>query len=193
MAYTAKDPCPPWHFLFAFIFTHGPLQEERGSTDGLFLLLLFLLLLLLPTSNLEKAKEEEKEKEEYILLLLLYCVLYYCTVLYCTVLYCTVLCCKKNPTHPPKKNHPHPLKKFTKNHPPPPNKKVQNKGGLNCTVDHGSCAANALLFLIWAQVSAQVTSPIFQTWAPVDRCSKMVSVGGAGVNRDPRRRCRSES
>ena len=25
-------------------------------------------------------------------------------------------------------------------------KKIQNKGGLNCTVDHGSCAADALLF-----------------------------------------------
>ena len=43
------------NFLFQFLdilFTHGPLREERGSTDGLFiLLLLLLLLLLLPTSN----------------------------------------------------------------------------------------------------------------------------------------------
>ena len=42
------------------------LREERGSTDGHFLLFL-LFLFFLPTSNLEKEKWEEKE--EYILLL----------------------------------------------------------------------------------------------------------------------------
>ena len=62
----------------------------------------------------------------------LYCTVLYCTVLYCTVLYCTVPYC----TVP--YNHPHPPKK---------NQNVQNKGGLNCTVDRGSCAADVLLFL----------------------------------------------
>ena len=55
---------------------------------------------------------------------------------------------------PPKKNHP-PLKKKSpplknpKKNPPPKN--VQNKGGLNCTVDRGSCAADALLFIYITQ------------------------------------------
>ena len=74
-----------------------------------------------------------------VLCTVLYCTVLYCTVLYCIVLYCTVLYCKKKQ----KKNTPTPkkIKKIT-----PPQKKIQNKGGLNCTVDHGSCAADALLF-----------------------------------------------
>ena len=81
--------------------------------------------------------------------IVLYCTVLYCIVLYCTVLYCTVLYCTVQKIHPPKKNNPPSKKK----NPPPPKKKnhppqnVQNKGGLNCTVDRGSCAADALLFV----------------------------------------------
>ena len=76
----------------------------------------------------------------------LYCTVLYCTVIYCTVQYRTV---KKN-IPPPQKKSP-PQKKITppkQNHPPPPKKKKKSKikGGLNCTVDRGSCAADALLF-----------------------------------------------
>ena len=72
-----------------------------------------------------------------VLCTVLYCIVLYCTVLYCTVLYCTVLYCT--------------VLYYTvlycivlyctvKN---------INKGGLNCTVDHGSCAADALLFNLY--------------------------------------------
>ena len=71
-----------------------------------------------------------------VLCTVLYCTVLYCTVLYCTVLYCTVLyvlyCTVLYCTVKKKK-------KKQKNIP-------TKKGGLNCTVDHGSCAADALLF-----------------------------------------------
>ena len=151
--------------LFISLFTHGPQRWNHGSSDGLFLLL--LLLLLLHTTNFGGWVGLYCT----VLCTVLYCTVLYCTVLYCTVLYCTVLYCtvlyctvlycivlyctvkKKKKSPPPKKtplnkkNHPPPKKKSPpKKSPPPPKKNVQNKGGLNCTVDRGSCAADALLF-----------------------------------------------
>ena len=154
------------------IFTHGPQMWNRGSTDGLFL----LLLLLLHTTNFGGWVGLYCTVYCPVLYCtVLYCIVLYCTVLYCTVLYCTVqyhtvniyiyiyilyiyiypIPPKKNPplkkNPPPKKNSPPPPPPKKKKIPPqnialPPKTNFQNNGGLNCTVDRGSCTANALLF-----------------------------------------------
>ena len=87
----------------------------------------------------------------------LYCTVLYCTVLYCTVLYCTVLYCTVQYCTVKKKKK---KKKIN----PPPKKKIQNKGGLNCTVDHGSCAADALLFVFTSFIPLLFTvSKLYKT------------------------------